>query len=140
MGEATNTFLSDIRAAICRALCGGQRTNVCGNTDGALDDSSFIFVSGPVSGTRVRPGFRVNGCSRTFESNVPWRLLDRAGTEIAAGSTMGGGADGPSHFSFTVDYTVTDRQIGQLEVSDEDVSDGEGFPPVHNVIPLVLQP
>jgi hypothetical protein len=139
MGDTSRTLFRDLRHSFCRALC-GPRVNVCSNEDGALDDASFIFVTAPVSGGRVRTGFRVTGCSRTFESNVPWRLLDRDGTELAAGSTMGGGVDGPDHFSFTVDYTISSRQIGHLEVSEEDVSDGEGFPPVRNVIPLVLQP
>lgn len=139
MGDTSRTLFEDLRYAFCRALC-GRRLNVCSNEDGALDDASFIFVTAPVSGARVRTGFRVTGCSRTFESNVPWRLLDRDGTELAAGSTIGGGVDGPDHFSFTVDYTIASRQIGHLEVSDEDVSDGEGYPPVRNVIPLVLQP
>lgn len=138
MGDTSKTLFKDLRYAFCRALC-GRRVNVCSNEDGALDDASFIFVTAPVSGARVRTGFRVTGCSRTFESNVPWRLLDRDGAELAAGSTMGGGVDGPDHFSFTVDYTIASRQIGHLEVSEEDVSGGEGYPPVRNVIPLVLR-
>jgi len=114
--------------------------DVCSNADGALDDASFIFVKSPQSGERVSSGFTVSGCSRTFESNVVWRLLARDGSELAKGHTSGGGVDGPGPFSFSITYTVAERQIGHLEVYEEDASDGEGHPPGRNVIPLVLQP
>jgi hypothetical protein len=136
MGE----LLERIRAIICRAICGGQQADVCDDSDGALTDKSFIIVSTPTSGTRVRSGFTAEGCSRTFESNVPWRLVDRDGNELAAGATTGGGVDGPGPFSFPVSFTVATQQIGHLEVIEDDPSDGEGFPPVRNVIPLVLNP
>ena len=134
------SLIKRIRAALCRALCPPQ-PDVCSNADGALTDVSFIFVTGPRSGQRVSSGFTVRGCSRTFESNVPWRLLDESGTQLAAGAAMGGGVDGPGPFSFTVAYSLPDRQVGHLEVSEEDTSGGEGpRKPVRNVIPLVLRP
>lgn len=134
------SIIERLRAAICRALCGRRGADVCSNADGALTDASFIFVSEPTSGTRVGSGFVVRGCSRTFESNVPWRLLDRDGQPLATGQTMGGGVDGPGAFSFPVTFSVSARQIGHLEVIADDPSDGEGFPPVRNVVPLVLNP
>ena len=133
-------IIQRIRAVLCRLLCGQQLQAVCSNEDGALSDKSFIFVTIPTSGTRVQSGFVVNGCSRTFESNVPWRLLDRDGNELASGAALGGGVDGFAPFSFNVSFTAAAQQLGHLEVSEEDVSDGEGFPPVRNVIPLVLNP
>jgi hypothetical protein len=133
-------LLKRIRAAICRAVCGGQQPDACDNSDGALTDRSFIIVSTPTSGIRVQSGFTVEGCSRTFESNVPWRLVDRDGNELAAGATTGGGVDGFGPFSFAVNFDVASQQIGHLEVIEEDPSDGEGFPPVRNVIPLLLTP
>lgn len=133
-------LLERIRAAFCRAVCGGQQPDVCNNSDGALTDKSFIFVARPSSGMRVQAGFTVEGCSRTFESNVPWRLVDRDGNELASGATTGGGVDGFGSFSFAVSFNVAAQQIGHLEVIEEDPSDGEGFPPVRNVIPLVLNP
>jgi hypothetical protein len=134
------SIIERLRAALCRALCGRQGTDVCSNADGALTDASFIFVTEPRAGERVSSGFVVRGCSRTFESNVPWRLLGRDGQPLATGQTMGGGVDGPGPFSFVVTYSLTTRQIGHLEVIGEDPSDGEGFPPGRNVIPLVLRP
>ncbi len=112
----------------------------CSNADGALTDASFVFVASPRPGERVAGGFAVSGCSRTFESTVVWKLKARDGSELAGGHTTGGGVDGPGAFSFTVAYTVPERQIGHLEVYEEDVSDGEGHPPGRNVIPLVLSP
>jgi hypothetical protein len=133
-------LLERIRRVICRAICGGLQADACDDSDGALTDASFIVVSTPTSGTRVQSGFTVKGCSRTFESNVPWRLVDRDGNQLAAGATMGGGVDGPGPFSFAVNFDVATQQFGHLEVIEDDPSDGEGFPPVRNVIPLVLNP
>jgi hypothetical protein len=114
--------------------------DVGSNADGALSHAAFVFVASPASGERVNPGFSVSGASRTFESTVNWRLLAADGSELATGHTTGGGVDGHGPFSFKVAYQITERQIGHLEVYEEDASDGEGKPPGRNVIPLVLQP
>lgn len=114
--------------------------DVCANDDGALGDAGFVFVTAPVPGTRVSPGFAVTGCSRTFEANVPWELRDRDGTVIARGAATGGGVDGPGPFRFTVRYAVPERQIGVLLVREDDPSGGEGRPPKDNAIPVVLSP
>ena len=114
-------------------------TGVCEAANlGAI--GSFVFVTTPVPGDRVGGGFTVEGCSRTFESTVNWRLLDREGLELASGFTMGGGVDGPARFSFTVTYDtlLTTEEVGTLEVFEEDASSGEGFPPPRVVIPLIL--
>ena len=114
--------------------------DVCSNADGALTDAAFVFVTSPRSGERVSTGFTVSGCSRTFESTVNWKLKARDGSELAAGHAQGGGVDGAGSFSFAVNFTVKERQIGQLEVYEEDASDGEGPPKARNAIPLVLEP
>ena len=101
---------------------------------------SFVFVTAPHGGARVRSGFAVTGCSRTFESNVNWRLLDRVGAEIASGFAIGGGVYGPDRFSFTVEYSASEEQVGHLEVFEVDESGGQGFPPPRNVIPVLLGP
>ena len=41
---------------------------------------------------------------------------------------------------FSVAFTIAEEQIGHLEVYEEDVSEGEGFPPGRTVLPLVLLP
>lgn len=118
----------------------GEEADACDNDDGAFDEAAFVIATEPQAGERVESGFAVAGCSRSFESNVQWKLLARDGAVIASGNTQGGGVDGPGAFSFTVPYSVNTRQIGHLEVFEEDVSDGEGFPPGRTVVPLVLKP
>ena len=130
-----------ILAVVVLAGCGGgsgSESAVCANDDGALDNTPFVFVDAPRSGERVLNGFRVSGCSSTFEANVNWRLLARNGQVLATGFTQGGGSD-PGPFSFAVDYPLGARQVGQLEVY-EPTTTTEGFPPVKNVLPLVLEP
>jgi hypothetical protein len=126
-------------AFLAGCACMKQRPDVCSNSDGALS-GAFVFVTEPNSGARVSSGFAVRGCSRTFESTVNWKLRARNGNVLASGFTTGGGVDAPAPFAFNVAYSVSQRQIGHLEVFEEDVSDGAGFPPPRDVIPLVLQP
>ncbi len=100
---------------------------------------SFVIVTSPPSGTEVLRRFAVTGCSRTFESNVNWRLLDREGAELASGFASGGGVEGLARFAFTVEYDVASRQVGRLEVFEVDASEGEGFPPPMEAITLILR-
>jgi hypothetical protein len=118
---------------------GGTDTDVCADGDHALSKTAFVFVQSPLSGERVSSGFRVTGCSRTFEGNVMWRLRARDGATLASGSTQGGSVQ-PGPFHFDVAYALPARQVGQLEVDEPTVTRQEGFPPVRNVVPLVLQP
>ena len=106
--------------------------------DDSLPDAAFVIVHEPASGEEVASGVEVTGCSRTFESNVVWRLLDRAGEVLAMGHATGGGVDGPAPFSFTVEYESAERQLAHLEVFEEDVSGGEGHPPPRAVVPLII--
>ncbi len=114
------------------------RANESFACDDSLPEAALVIVQSPAGGEEVASGFAVSGCSRTFESNVQWRLLDRAGDVLASGHAMGGGVDGPAPFAFTVEYEAAERQLAHLEVFEEDVSDGEGFPPPRAVVPLVI--
>ena len=118
----------------------GEEADNCANADGAFDEAAFVIATEPEAGMRVVSGFDVKGCSRSFESNVQWKLIGRDGSVLASGNTEGGGVDGPAAFSFAVPYSVSEKQIGHLEVFAEDVSDGEGFPPGRTVLPLILNP
>jgi len=118
----------------------GEETDNCTKDDGALDEAAFVITTAPQAGDRVENGFAVTGCSRTFEGSVEWKLVGRDGSVIASGHTQGGGVDGPGAFSFSVPYSVEGAQVGHLEVFEEDVSDGEGFPPGRTILPLVLKP
>ena len=106
--------------------------------DDSLPDASMVIVTSPAAGEELASGFEVSGCSRTHESNVVWRLLDCGGEVLASGFTSGGGFDGPAPFSFTVEYEVDERQLAYLEVFEEDVSEGEGYPPPRVIVPLVI--
>ncbi len=113
----------------------GADAFACGDS---LPDAALVIVSSPTGGEEVANGFTVRGCSRTFESNVQWRLLGRTGEELASGFAMGGGVDGPAPFVFAVEYEAAERQLAHLEVFEEDVSGGQGFPPPRAVVPLVI--
>ena len=106
--------------------------------DDSLPDAALVVVLSPAGGEEVANGFTVRGCSRTFESNVQWRLLGRAGEVLASGFAMGGGVDGPAPFTFAVAHEAAERQLAHLEVYEEDVSEGEGFPPPRTVVPVVI--
>ena len=123
----------------------GDLVEVSGGRDGAfacdasLPDAPLVLVRTPDSGDAVASGFRVSGCSRTFESTVNWRLLGRTGEVLAEGHTSGGGVDGPGAFSFTVEYAAAERQLAHLEVFEVDASGGlEGYPPPRDIVPVVL--
>ena len=131
--------LAGLLAAGCAPGPGGA-AGACANPDGALDDAAFVIAEAPAAGARVASGFAVSGCSRTFESTVNWRLLARDGRVLNQGFATGGGVDGFAPFGFTVPFSVAERQIGHLEVFEQDASDGEGFPPGRTVLPLVLEP
>jgi hypothetical protein len=126
-------------AAAALAGCGGNggKDDLCSDKDGAPTNAAFVFVSSPISGQRVSSGFQVSGCSSTFEGTVVWRLVARDGHKLASGSAQGG-SQSPGPFSFAVDYTAPAREIGLLAVSAPLITN-EGFPPVRNVIPLVLE-
>lgn len=111
----------------------------CDNRDGALTDESFVFVSSPRPGERVGSHFTVDGGASTPEGHLTWRLVDRAGTEIAAGKETTGRGPEPEPFAFPVSYVVAARQIGQLEVAEPE-RDGDASIPLVNTIPLVLHP
>ena len=106
--------------------------------DEALPDVSLVIVRSPAGGDEVESGFMASGCSRTFESNVQWRLFGRRGEVLASGFTSGGGVYGPAPFRFSVEFAVTERQIALLEVFEEDVSEGEGYPPPRAVVPVII--
>ena len=123
-------------------LQGGILVEVIGEgafaCDADLPNAAMVIVRSPNSGDEVKNGFGVSGCSRTFESTVNWRLLDRTGKTIADGHTQGGGVDGPAPFNFTIVYELAERQLANLEVFEAKVSEGEGFPPPRDIVPVVL--
>lgn len=114
--------------------------DACASLAPEAAEAAFTFVTNLVSGAVLESGTLVEGCSRTFESHVPYRLLDREGNVLVESFTMGGGVDGAAPFEFTIEYDVDAAQIGHLFVGGDDPSGGAGFPPVLNQIPVVLLP
>jgi hypothetical protein len=121
--------------------CGGSvYPDPCDPIDPLLAASSFVVVVEPTAGLRTSSPLRVLGCSRTFESNVVWEVRARDGRILASGHTSGGGVSGAANFSFSAVFTVSEPELGLLEVFEPDESEGEGFPAVRSVIPIVLLP
>lgn len=100
---------------------------------------AFIVVASPTPGAVLEPGGTVQGCGNTFEAGYQWELLDGQGNELAGDfGTMTCGSGCHGEFSFEVDYTVDEEQIGTLRVFETSAQDGSD---VHvNAIPVRLQP
>ena len=106
--------------------------------DDTLPDNSLVVVGSPSAGEAVESGFMVSGCSRTFESNVQWRLLGRSGEVLSSGHTTGGGVYGPAPFGFSVEFAVAERQVAARSLR-KDTSEGDGFPPPRVVVPVIVE-
>jgi hypothetical protein len=120
------------------AGCGAHARGVCATAARGLPPSSFVFVERPRSGEIVPSGFTVSGCSSTYEGTVDWSLRGRDGRLLATGVAQGGSlASRP--FRFAIRYSIRLRQIGQLELDTPSVT-REGFPPLRNVLPVILEP
>lgn len=100
----------------------------------------IIDVQQPTAFDLVGPDLMVAGQSLTFEGNVQWSLSE-GHDEMSGFITASGG--GVGQFQFTIE------EIGEaafklprlfLTVFEEDVSDGEGFPPPTVVVPVIYGP
>lgn len=101
-------------------------------------DEPFVMVTAPAAGTRVKSGFTVTGCSRTFESTVAWTLTVRGGKELARGTAKGGGVDGAGPLSFTVGVKVDKPTLAYLEVMEPSASGKGGTARV--IVPVLINP
>jgi len=128
-------------SALAGCVGDGDEANVCADHEHALSRSPFVFVQEPRSGERVSSGFRVSGCSSTFEANVTWQLRGRDGRELASGFiTTTAGSLRPGPYRFRVAYSIQTSQIGTLEVGSPSASTSEGYPTAGDTVPLVLAP
>lgn len=101
-------------------------------------DEPFVMVAAPAAGARVKSGFAVAGCSRTFESTVTWTLTVRGGQELAKGTAKGGGVDGAGPLAFTVTAKVAKPTLAYLEVLEPSASGKGGSSRV--IVPVVISP
>ena len=136
------TLAALVLAASLLAACGDDSDLVTEYgalaCDDSLPDAPLVIVGSPVGDQDAASGFQVSGCSRTFESNVHWRLIGRTGEVLASGHASAGGVDGPAPFAFTVKYKDAEPQIAHLEVFADDVFEGQDYPPPRAVVPLVI--
>lgn len=100
---------------------------------------AYIVVSSPAPGTVLAPGDTVEGCGNTFEAAYQWELLDSQGNVLASDAgTMSCGNGCHGEFSFPVDFSVAEQQIGTLRVFESSAEDGSE---IHvNAIPVRLEP
>lgn len=98
----------------------------------------FVMVTSPAAGAKVKSGFAVTGCSRTFESTVTWTLTVRGGQELAKGTAKGGGVDGAGPLAFTVTAKVAKPTLAYLEVLEPSASGKGGSSRV--IVPVVIGP
>ena len=105
---------------------------------GVPKDEPFVMVTAPAAGAKVKSGFAVSGCSRTFESTVVWTLTVRGGKELSKGTARGGGVDGSGPLSFTVAARVARPTLAYLEVIEPSASGGA--PASRVIVPVVLTP
>lgn len=104
-----------------------------------LTSFSFVFVTSPTAGARVRSPFTVTGCANVFEANVNWRLVELRGATINQGHTTASCGTGCiGDFRFPVTFPAGERRVATLEVFERSAADGS----VRNLnsIPLVLEP
>lgn len=101
-------------------------------------DEPFVMVTAPAAGAKVKSGFAVTGCSRTFESTVTWTLTVRGGQELAKGTAKGGGVDGAGPLSFTVTAAVAKPTLAYLEVLEPSASGKPGSSRV--IVPVLITP
>ena len=143
-GERTMTWVSILAGCGLIGIIGGCDGSVpiapCSEIDPVLAASSFIMVLTPADGARTPSPIQVTGCSRTSESNILWKLRGRDGRVLASGFASGGGFSGTAVFEFSAEYVVSEAEVGRLELSAPDESEGEGFPPAQTILPLVLIP
>lgn len=116
---------------------GGLAADPC--TGPELESAAFIFVTSPAPGESFASGDTVRGCSNVFEATHEWELLDGDGAVLADGfGTASCGTGCVGTFTFAVDYTVDEQQVGTLRVFASSPRDGSE---THvNAIPLVLSP
>ena len=137
---STNIISISALLSLSIACADSALATPCDGIDPVLSASSFVLVVTPTEGLRTASPVLVRGCSRTSESNVVWELRGRDGRVLGSGHTSGGGFSGLAAFEFSAEFTVSEPEVGQLEVSEVDDSDGEGFPPSRTILPLVLIP
>ena len=85
-----------------------------------------LFVERPAWFEYVESPIDVTGMGRAFEGDFRWQLYDRDGLLLAEGNSMVGGGPEFAPMSFSVNYTVSQPQLGSLIVWWDSPADGGG--------------
>lgn len=91
------------------------------------DVRTFVQIDVPGHGATLSSPVAVSGDANAFEANVPWKVLDAAGAEVAAGATLTSEGMTFAPFSFSVDLEPGTYTIMIME---DDPSDGAGGVPM----------
>lgn len=100
---------------------------------GGMDRDYFLstgvvsenLVDNPASWQYVESPIQVNGIARAFEATVDWALFDSDGAQLISGFVTASTA-GPDWGDFTISipYSVTELQVGTLQVWETSAMDG----------------
>jgi len=93
----------------------------------ALATRLLVQIDEPREGATSGSPVTVSGEAAVFEATLPWRVLDAAGTEVAAGVAMTAEGQTFAPFSFTVDLPPGTYSV---VITEDDPSDGEGRAPM----------
>jgi len=83
----------------------------------------FVQIDNLTEGATVSSPVTVSGEACAFEANVPWKVLDANGAEVASGATQTSEGQTFAPYSFEVEL---DPGTYTVVVTEDDPSDGEG--------------
>lgn len=100
-----------------------------------MDTRVLVQIDSPTEGASVTSPVTVSGEANAFEANVPWRVLDVDGAEVASGFALTSEGQVFAPFSFTVELAPGSYTV---EVSEDDPSDGAGGTPMTDTRTVVV--
>lgn len=87
----------------------------------------FVQIDNLTEGATVSSPVTVSGEAAAFEANVPWKVLDANGAEVASGATQTSEGQTFAPYSFEVEL---DPGTYTVVITEDDPSDGEGGTPM----------
>ncbi|HWS57508.1 MAG TPA: Gmad2 immunoglobulin-like domain-containing protein, partial [Actinotalea sp.] len=127
VGDPAAPVLLTIEGAPAGELWGAVVWDVPLTRSDPISVRLLVQIDEPREGATSASPLTVSGEAAVFEATLPWRVLDTAGTEVAAGVAMTAEGQTFAPFSFTVDLEPGTYSI---EITEDDPSGGEGRPPM----------
>ena len=87
----------------------------------------FVQIDNLTEDATVSSPVTVSGEACAFEANVPWKVLDANGAEVASGATQTSEGQTFAPYSFEVEL---DPGTYTVVITEDDPSDGEGGTPM----------